>query len=294
MVAFKTGGVRRREAGAEVAAKIYRTFLIETPESERITIMGNSRAIVSVPVWKRILDVFCIILALPGVLFFMIFIAALIKLVSRGRVLIRQERIGLRCRRFGCLKFRTMHVGADTGVHHDHLKHLLRSDEPMVKMDSMGDPRLIRFGAILRATGLDELPQLINVLRGEMSLVGPRPCLPYEFELYEPWQRERFNTLPGLTGLWQVRGKNRTTFAEMIKLDIEYARTRSLLLDLQILAATFGTVASQVKAVRQGPSQDARVATQQLLSLRPLRHQTGRSAAQIASAVAREAETATT
>jgi lipopolysaccharide/colanic/teichoic acid biosynthesis glycosyltransferase len=168
-----------------------------------------------------------------------------------------------------------MHVEADTGIHREHLKHLLHSDTPMVKMDSVGDPRLIRFGAILRATGLDELPQLINVVRGEMSLVGPRPCLPYEFELYEPWQHERFATLPGLTGLWQVRGKNRTTFAEMIKLDIQYARTKSLLLDLQILAATFGTLASQVKAVRQRPRHDARVHAEPPLSQRPLRHQLG-------------------
>jgi len=224
----------------------------------------------------------------------MLFIAALIKLVSRGPVLIRQERIGLRCRRFGCLKFRTMHVGADTEVHREHLKHLLRSDAPMVKMDSAGDARLIRFGAILRATGLDELPQLINVLRGEMSLVGPRPCVPYEFELYEPWQRERFDTLPGLTGLWQVRGKNLTTFAEMIKLDIQYARTKSLWFDLQILAATFGTLASQLKAVRQRPHPRARFAVEQVLLQRPLVRHGGRSAAQIASAVGREAETATT
>ena len=249
--------------------------------------MGNSRANVAAPVWKRALDIFCIILALPGVLFFMIFIAVLIKLVSRGPVLIRQERIGLQCRRFGCLKFRTMQVEADTGIHREHLKHLLRSEKPMVKMDSMGDPRLIRFGAILRATGLDELPQLINVLRGEMSLVGPRPCLPYEFELYEPWQHERFATLPGLTGLWQVRGKNRTTFVEMIKLDIQYARTKSLWLDLQILAATFETLAAQVKALRQQPEA-------QVLSKRPLSQKNGRSAAHIASTVVREPETATT
>ena len=109
---------------------------------------------------------------------------------------------------------------------------------------------LEKVGALLRATGLDELPQLINVLRGEMSLVGPRPCLSYELEFYRPWQRERFNTLPGLTGLWQVRGKNKTTFTEMIQLDIQYARTKSLLLDLRILAATFGTLASQLKEVR--------------------------------------------
>ena len=200
------------------------------------------------------LDIACIFLALPAVLFFMALVAALIKLVSRGPVLIRQERIGLGCQPFDCFKFRTMHVGADTGVHQRHLKELLSRDTPMVKMDSTGDPRLIRFGAILRAAGFDELPQIINILRGEMSLVGPRPCLRYEFELYRPWQRERFNTLPGLTGLWQVRGKNKTTFTEMIQMDILYARTKSLMLDLRILSGTFGTLISQVKAVRRKPS----------------------------------------
>jgi exopolysaccharide production protein ExoY len=262
---------------------------------DRMYLVSNSSVDFAVPAWKRVLDLFCILLALPGVLFFMLCIALLIKLVSRGPVLIRQERIGLGCRRFGCLKFRTMHVGSDTGVHQQHLKNLLRSDVPMMKMDSMGDPRLIRFGAILRATGLDELPQLINVLRGEMSLVGPRPCLPYEFELYEPWQRERFNTLPGLTGLWQVRGKNRTTFVEMIQLDIQYARTKSLLLDLQILAATFGTLASQVKAVRQRSGSRAPIAAaaHRAMYQRPLGPNRVLSANRSDSPAAREVETAT-
>ena len=201
--------------------------------------------------WKRVLDIVLLVVALPAILFFGLVVAVVIKLVSRGPVLLRQERVGFLCQRFMCFKFRTMHVGADTGVHQQHLKELLHRNTPMVKMDSIGDPRLIRFGAILRATGLDELPQLINVLRGEMSLVGPRPCLPYEFELYETWQRERFNTLPGLTGLWQVSGKNKTTFTEMIQLDIHYARTKSLWFDLRILAATLETLAGQVKAMRR-------------------------------------------
>jgi lipopolysaccharide/colanic/teichoic acid biosynthesis glycosyltransferase len=288
----KRGFTRRSAATEERCAnrrEFFPNLLIETPYSNRIYGMGNSRVRDgAVPFWKRALDISCVVLALPGVLFFMLLIAALIKLVSRGPILIRQERIGFQCRRFGCLKFRTMHIDADTGVHRDHLKHLLHSDTPMVKMDSIGDPRVIRFGTILRATGLDELPQLINVLRGEMSLVGPRPCLLYEFERYEPWQRERFATLPGLTGLWQVRGKNHTTFAEMIRLDIQYARTKSLSFDLQILAATFGTLASQVKAVRQRPCQD------RLPFKRPPRQKSGQGAAHIASAVARKPETATT
>jgi len=102
----------------------------------------------------------------------------------------------------------------------------------------------------LRATGLDELPQLINVLHGEMSIVGPRPCLPYECEDYLPWQWERFDTLPGLTGLWQVNGKNNTTFNEMIQYDITYARNKSLWLDVGIIAKTIPALVAQVRATR--------------------------------------------
>ena len=139
-----------------------------------------------------------------------------------------------------------MFVNSDTNVHRGHLDHLMDSDAPLVKMDAKGDPRIIPFGRLLRATGLDELPQLVNVLRGEMSLVGPRPCLPYEYNKYQRWHKERFNTLPGLTGLWQVGGKNKTTFTEMICLDIRYARTRTLWMDLGILLKTFPAVVIQV------------------------------------------------
>jgi len=115
---------------------------------------------------------------------------------------------------------------------------LMGTEAPMTKLDARKDPRLIPLGALLRATGLDELPQLINVVRGEMSIVGPRPCIPYEYELYQPWQRRRFDAVPGLTGLWQVSGKNRTTFNEMIRLDIEYSERLSFWLDLQIILRT--------------------------------------------------------
>ena len=116
----------------------------------------------------------------------------------------------------------------------------------MVKLDAQGDARIIPFGVWLRSSGLDELPQLINVLRGEMSLVGPRPCMAYEYGDFLPWQRERFNTLPGLTGLWQVSGKNRTTFAEMIAMDASYARTKTLWLDLAIMVKTPPVMVGQV------------------------------------------------
>jgi lipopolysaccharide/colanic/teichoic acid biosynthesis glycosyltransferase len=144
-----------------------------------------------------------------------------------------------------------MVVNADATVHQEHLNHLMNSNIPMVKMDMQGDPRVIPFGALLRSSGLDELPQLINVLRGEMSLVGPRPCLPYEYDRYLPWQKERFNTLPGLTGLWQVSGKNQTTFVEMIQLDIHYARNKTFWLDLKIVLKTIPALIGQMWDTRK-------------------------------------------
>jgi lipopolysaccharide/colanic/teichoic acid biosynthesis glycosyltransferase len=140
-----------------------------------------------------------------------------------------------------------MRPGADTAVHETHTAALMESDTPMTKLDAHGDPRVTPFGRLLRVAGLDELPQLINVLRGDMSFVGPRPCVPSEYSKYLPWQRERFLTKPGLTGLWQVSGKNRTTFNEMIDLDIQYVRKRSLWLDLKIILKTIPAVMAQVR-----------------------------------------------
>jgi lipopolysaccharide/colanic/teichoic acid biosynthesis glycosyltransferase len=137
-----------------------------------------------------------------------------------------------------CFKFRTMVFGADTKNHQAYLDSLLASDTPMVKLDSRGDSRMVTGAWILRALGFDELPQIINVFKGDMTIVGPRPCLPYEYEKYQPWQRERFKAVPGLTGLWQVSGKNRTTFDQMIRLDIRYAQSSSLWMDLRIILMT--------------------------------------------------------
>lgn len=198
-----------------------------------------------IPAWKRGLDLFCIFLSLPVLLPLSIVIAILIKLASKGPVFFAQERVGHRGRRFKCFKFRTMRVGNDISVHQDHTSTLMKSSQPWAKMDG-NDPRVVPFGRILRASGLDELPQMINVARGEMSLVGPRPCTPYECEKYLPWQRERFDGLPGLTGLWQVSGKNKTTFVEMIQFDIKYVRNASLWLDLKIMLMTFPTLFGQM------------------------------------------------
>jgi len=193
---------------------------------------------IGLPRWKRVLDVTAILMATPLLLPLAVLIGIIIRVVSSGPILFKQERVGFRGSRFMCLKFRTMRCGAATTTHEGHLQQLMDSNVPMTKMDSTGDSRIIPLGRLLRSSGLDELPQLVNVLKGEMSLVGPRPCIAYEAAKYLPWQLERFNAVPGLTGLWQVSGKNRTTFTRMIQLDIEYARTKSLFLDLKIILKT--------------------------------------------------------
>src|ERR1035437_870928 len=177
------------------------------------------------PLWKRVLDLALIVVVSPALLILGAGVALVVMCGSRGPVFFRQRRVGHKGREFDCYKFRTMHVDAETRTHRDHFRHLMGTEVPMTKLDARSDPRLIPLGALLRATGLDELPQLLNVVRGEMSLVGPRPCIPYEYELYQPWQRRRFDAVPGLTGLWQVSGKNRTTFNEMIRLDIKYSES---------------------------------------------------------------------
>jgi lipopolysaccharide/colanic/teichoic acid biosynthesis glycosyltransferase len=199
------------------------------------------------PPWKRALDLVGATAALVALSPLLGVLALGIKLVSpHGPVLFRQERIGYRGRRFTLLKFRSMHPNCDTDGHRDYLKTLIRSGQQMQKLDNGRDHRLIPLGKILRATALDELPQLFNVLRGDMSLVGPRPAIPYEYDEYEPWQKLRCNAAPGMTGLWQVSGKNNTTFTEMVKLDIRYSRTKSPGLDLKILFLTPRVIIAQV------------------------------------------------
>jgi lipopolysaccharide/colanic/teichoic acid biosynthesis glycosyltransferase len=144
-----------------------------------------------------------------------------------------------------------MKVNAETRSHESYLESLMVSGTPMVKLDSRGDPRLIFGGRFLRATGLDELPQLFNVLIGEMSLVGPRPCTVLEFEHFDPSCRVRVAAVPGMTGYWQVNGKNHTTFRRMIELDLFYARNLSLALDLKILLKTLPAVFEQIAEIWQ-------------------------------------------
>jgi lipopolysaccharide/colanic/teichoic acid biosynthesis glycosyltransferase len=206
---------------------------------------------IRIPSWKRGLDIICILAALPLLIPLTLVVAVIIRVGSDGPILFRQQRVGFRGQRFTCLKFRTMFRKADTSVHEQYCQQLIDSGQPMAKMDARGDGRLVPFGRQLRVCGLDELPQIINVLRGEMSLVGPRPCLPCEYEKHLPWQKRRFHTLPGLTGLWQVSGKNTTTFSEMICLDLWYHRDKSLWLDLKIIFQTIPALTVQVRQMRK-------------------------------------------
>ncbi|MEM1082930.1 MAG: sugar transferase [Verrucomicrobiota bacterium] len=191
----------------------------------------------STPRWKRVLDLSLIALAFPLLLPLMLVVAAWIRVTSGGPVLFRQERIGRGGRRFLLFKFRSMKVESDAARHAEHIRSMILAGKPMRKLDEVGDDRLIVGGCLLRSTGLDELPQLLNVIRGEMSLVGPRPCLPLEFEFFRG-HPERFKVLPGITGLWQVKGKNALTFDEMIAHDGNYAGDASFLGDLGILLRT--------------------------------------------------------
>jgi lipopolysaccharide/colanic/teichoic acid biosynthesis glycosyltransferase len=173
-------------------------------------------------------------------------LALYIKAVSPGPVFFKQGRVGLGGKPFSCLKFRTMHVGSDGMAHQSLTTLLVRGDRVMTKLDHGEDPRIIRGGRWIRKSSLDELPQLFNILFGQMSLVGPRPCIPYEFDAYCHCKRQRVCVTPGLTGLWQVSGKNRTTYDEMVQMDLRYAENMSPLADLSILLKTIPVVLAQV------------------------------------------------
>ncbi|MBW2058455.1 MAG: sugar transferase [Deltaproteobacteria bacterium] len=202
---------------------------------------------------KRILDVVGSLLGIILTSPLMLILALLIKLTSRGPVLFRQERIGFLGRRFVFLKFRSMYVDTDPEIHKRFVTGLISGhhqklnqgtdEEPVYKISD--DPRVTPLGRFLRKTSLDELPQLFNILKGEMSLVGPRPPIPYEVEKYSLWHSARiFEVKPGLTGLWQVSGRSRTSFDDMVRLDLRYASNWSLWLDIKIILKTFGAVLS--------------------------------------------------
>ena len=196
---------------------------------------------------KRTMDIAgsLFLLALLSPLFFLI--AAAIKLTSRGPALFRQQRIGEHGTPFTFLKFRSMYVNNDSSEHKEYVSQLIAGQAAKHPTNGNGDgvfklsndPRITPVGSFLRRTSLDELPQFVNVLRGEMSLVGPRPPVPYEVEAYATWHRRRLlEAKPGITGLWQVQGRSRVGFDEMVRLDLRYARHSSPWLDLKILLQT--------------------------------------------------------
>ncbi|MGQ9455882.1 MAG: sugar transferase [Armatimonadota bacterium] len=195
---------------------------------------------------KRVLDVIAALIGLILAAPLAAIIAVLIKLTSPGPVLFKQVRVGKDGREFVLYKFRSMHVGSDDSRHREYIKlfiegrddelRKLQGDKKLYKMTS--DDRVTPIGKFLRRTSLDELPQLINVLRGEMSMVGPRPHLPYEVELYKDWHRRRLEGMPGITGWWQIHGRSRVPFDGAVRMDLWYLEHQSLILDIRIMLRT--------------------------------------------------------
>jgi lipopolysaccharide/colanic/teichoic acid biosynthesis glycosyltransferase len=192
---------------------------------------------------KRLIDLLLSLALIVIVSPLLLLLWCLVRLTSSGPAFFRQERVGRNMRSFTMLKLRTMYVDNHDQIHRNYVTHLLSADKPtaagengLFKLEQ--DPRVTRLGAWLRRTSLDELPQLFNVLRGEMSLVGPRPVLPWEAELFEERYRKRFGVKPGISGLWQVSGRSKLTMREALELDVEYADRQSLALDLSIILRT--------------------------------------------------------
>jgi exopolysaccharide biosynthesis polyprenyl glycosylphosphotransferase len=202
---------------------------------------------------KRAIDIAGSLLALTLLSPVLLAVAAAIKLSSSGPILFRQQRVGQHGKKFTFLKFRSMYFTEDHTIHREYVKRLISgvngsaheqgSRADVYKLTN--DPRVTPIGRILRRTSIDEVPQFMNVLTGQMSLVGPRPPIPYEFESYDLWHVQRLLAVkPGITGLWQVEGRSRVTFDEMVRLDLKYASSWSVWLDLKILLRTPGAVLS--------------------------------------------------
>jgi lipopolysaccharide/colanic/teichoic acid biosynthesis glycosyltransferase len=197
---------------------------------------------------KRALDVIGSIIGLVLTSPVLTLVALAVRLESPGPVLFRQQRLGLGGRPFTLYKFRSMHLSAEQSRHRDHVQDLIRGDGAQTPSSAAWtpiplDPRVTRLGAFLRRSHLDELPQLINIARGDMSLVGPRPPIPYEVEVYEPWHLRRLSVIPGLTGLWQATGWGRLSFDEGVALDLAYIDRRSFWFDLGLIVRTLWQIA---------------------------------------------------
>lgn len=195
---------------------------------------------------KRMFDVIVTLAILFVVWPIMLIVALFIRFDSKGPIFYRQKRIGENGLEFHMLKFRSMRIDSDDKIHREYVTRLIKENVSLDSQDAHQngslklerDPRVTRVGYFIRKTSLDELPQLFNVLRGEMSLVGPRPPIPYEVALYQEWHKRRLEAIPGITGLWQVKGRNRVSFDEMVRMDLDYIEHQSVWLDLKLLLQT--------------------------------------------------------
>lgn len=215
---------------------------ILTPPVENVTRINSHYKIL-----KRILDIALTLLLLPLLLVIGLIIALAIRLDSQGPILFKQKRVGLNGVEFDFYKFRSMYVDSDDSVHRNAIKQYMngealnghRSTSSTATLYKLvDDPRVTKVGHFIRKTSLDELPQFFNILRGEMSLVGPRPPLPYEVESYSEHDLLRLRGKPGLTGFWQVYGRSRVPFAEMVEMDIAYLQRQSILIDVKLILLT--------------------------------------------------------
>jgi lipopolysaccharide/colanic/teichoic acid biosynthesis glycosyltransferase len=233
------GTWRSRPSAASVSEPASDPALVLVPAATAARLGGRGYELA-----KRVLDI-----ALASVLLvvsspLLLIIAVLVGATSSGPVLFRQTRVGRAGMPFRMLKFRTMREGCDDAVHRDYVRRLLadqvEAHEGLYKL--VDDPRVTRVGAVLRRLSIDELPQLLNVVKGDMTLVGPRPALSFEAELFPDWATPRYLVAPGMTGLWQVSGRNRLTMLQGLELDLEYVERRSFVTDLRILLRTVPAV----------------------------------------------------
>ncbi|MEM7799744.1 MAG: sugar transferase [Chloroflexota bacterium] len=231
----------------------------------RVVLSTESRGTMQYFFLKRVMDFTISFIAFILLFPFMLIIACLIVLDSPGSPIYSQERVGARMelvngrilwrmKRFKIYKFRTMKANSSSGIHKAFMAAYINGDEEKMaelqqtkaeeqsKFKLNGDPRITKIGSFLRKTSLDELPQLWNVVRGDMSLVGPRPPIPYEVDMYKPVHHKRLMTMQGITGLWQVRGRSSITFEEMVALDVEYIENQCMWLDIKILFSTFAVI----------------------------------------------------
>ncbi|MFN3562522.1 MAG: sugar transferase [Chloroherpetonaceae bacterium] len=242
---------KQTSAIVKVSSELYgivpeKVWIEQYAEVPMIAMMENHKNVLFM-MYKRFLDISLSLIGLVLLAVPFLVIALIIKMTSKGPVFFKQIRIGKDGKPFEFYKFRSMYMNNDDSIHREFTKNLIReSKQPLINAEGklevkkiVNDPRITPIGRFLRKTSIDELPQLFNVLKGDMSLVGPRPCLPYEWEEYEMWHRRRLSVLPGCTGLWQVSGRSAVGFNDMVILDLFYINNMSPIFDMKLILKTF-------------------------------------------------------